>query len=101
MDWLNLGQSTFVGLRRRQHETPTEFVSRISLWVPRVESELHLVAIEYQREVYSGTTDANGDDETAKTLNRYWRTIAWQLIKLRLRRPFKLPQTAAGKGIMS
>lgn len=38
-----------VGMRRRQHETPTEFVSRVSLWVPRVESELHQVAIEYQR----------------------------------------------------
>jgi len=90
-----------VGMRRRQHETPTEFASRVALWVPRVEDELLSVAIEYQREVYSARFDTEEDDKIAKTLNRYWRTIAWHLIKLRLRSPFKLPQAASGKGITS
>lgn len=90
-----------VGMRRRQNETPTEFASRVALWVPRVEDELLSVAIEYQREVYSARSDTEEDDEIAKTLNRCWRTIAWHLIKLRLRNPFKLPQAASGKGVTS
>ena len=78
--------AVLMGMRRRPNETVMEFASVLGDRTASAREHASLIAIEYQKQVYSDSMGLEDEDaETPKRLERAWRGVARALFTRRLK----------------
>ncbi|MDA0677405.1 MAG: DUF4129 domain-containing protein [Chloroflexi bacterium] len=68
-------------MRHRPWQTPTEYATAVGVAVPAVADSAMVLAVEFEREMYS----ASGREFLADDLQQHWRKVQRGLIGYRLR----------------
>jgi len=78
--------AVLMGMRRHPNETVMEFATILGDRTAGAREHASLIAIEYQKQVYSGSVELRDEDgELPKRLERAWRGVARALLTRRLK----------------